>query len=177
MPEEVGHIDSGRGWRQAWKQGLVPLLLLGWLQPAKLEGTEQAPSVPADLLWWSGRSDKHYPRSCIFKAQSGSLAQWGRTTKQVRSLPPWVKHWETRLFRSESIGQDGIPRRCYIFFFEVTSLSLKEGFLSKIQWLPRYVWIEFTQELGWEKYMSILLTSNWIIAHPSTLSVGARLHY
>lgn len=144
----MGPTDSVRGWREGWGEGLVPSLLLGWLQAAELEGMEQAPSVPPGLLWWSGRSDKHYPRSCIFKAQSGSLAQWGRTTKQVYSLPPWVKHWVTGLFRSESIRQDGILRRCYIFFFEVTSLSLKEGFLSKFQWLPSYVWIEFTQGLG-----------------------------
>lgn len=43
------------------------------------------------------------------------------------------------------------------FSLNSSELSLNEEFLPKIPWLPRYVWIEPIQVLGWKK---IQLSSN-----------------
>lgn len=74
----------------------------------------------------------------------------GQNHKAGNSLPPWVKPWVTGSFRSESKDRMGSQEDAMSFSLNSGGLSLKQGFSSKIPWLPRYVWIEFTQELGWE---------------------------
>lgn len=106
-----------------------------------------------------------------------SLVLWhnGQNNPAGNSLPSWVKHRVTGPFRSELREQDGIPNTTSFLGIQVGSLYMKGS--SKILWLPRYVWIEFAQELGGGKCIFLFLTANWIGAHSSILGPGNNPHY